>query len=74
MTYLTYEGSGPVIQINFAHPGNQVGKFVQQMDGYYYFLHDTSNGGIIPGYVLRELADKLDELNRPINERIERGL
>lgn len=73
MKYLIYKGEGPVIYIHFGHiNGNPVGKFIQQVDGYYYFLHDTGNGGIIPGYIIRELTDKLDELNRPMDEKIEK--
>lgn len=74
MKYLIYEGSGPVIQIRFGHKNNPVGKFIQEVDGYYYFLHDTGNGGVIPGYILLELAEKLEELNLEWEEYIEKDL
>lgn len=44
--------------------GVYMGDFVVHVDGYYYWWPEpTDRGGIIQGWVLRELADRLDELN-----------
>jgi len=36
-----------------------------EVDGFYVFVFCSSDGGCWSSYVLREIADKLDELNKP---------
>jgi hypothetical protein len=40
--------------------------FVQGDDGYWVYWPDDYNGGALPAYALRALADMLDEMNKDI--------
>lgn len=68
---LTYEsareGELKVIHSN----GKHFLDLIQDVDGFWYlWLESKGSGGTIPGYILQELADKLDELNKPEEEII----
>jgi major membrane immunogen (membrane-anchored lipoprotein) len=39
-------------------------------DGYYVWWDDKNNSGYVPSWILRELADKLDELNKEWDEGV----
>jgi hypothetical protein len=43
----------------------------QEVDGFYYY-DPPPNGGCYPAHILRTIADKLDEMNKPWQEQIER--
>lgn len=45
----------------------------QEVDGFYYYDPPTS-GGCYAAHTLREIADKLDEMNKPWSEQIGREL
>lgn len=44
----------------------------QEVDGFYYY--DPPGHGSYAAHTLREIADKLDEMNKPWSEQIEREL
>lgn len=47
----------------FHENGVKIGQFLMKEDGYYDFWPE-SGAGYWPAYILRELADKLDVLNK----------
>ncbi len=52
-----------------------VGTFEIGDDGYWYYCFpDVNNGGLVASFILKELADKLDELNEPWDKIVEQGL
>lgn len=53
--------------------GVYLGDILAKEDGYYDFWPEhPSRGGYWASYVLRAIADKLDELNKPIMEEMDR--
>jgi hypothetical protein len=50
------------------------GELYCEVDGYYVYWPDESLQGCVSAEFLREIADKLDELNRPWDEEVKRGL
>lgn len=50
--------------------GVRCGDLFQKEDGYYDWWPPKSNGGCWPSYILRQIADKLDELNKPWDDEI----
>jgi hypothetical protein len=48
----------------------EIGRAIIDVDGFYYFLPNQNGGGLWQSHVLKAIADKLDELNREINESI----
>jgi len=57
-----------------AENGVPLGELLQDVDGYLYFFPEIGRGGFWPSHMLRAIADKLDELNKPWNEEIGRML
>jgi hypothetical protein len=47
-----------------------LGDIDKDVDGYYYFWRNESLHGSESAYILRAIADKLDELNKPWDEEI----
>lgn len=47
-----------------------IGELIAADDGPYVFWRDPDYG-FWPAYILREIADKLDELNAPLEARME---
>lgn len=45
-----------------------VGQFIREVDGYFYFFDDNPNRGLWQAHVLRYIADKLDEMNKPYED------
>ena len=45
-----------------------VGELIMDVDGYYYFW--PSNDGCWPSHIMRSIANKLDEINKPWNDQI----
>ena len=43
--------------------------FRLDIDGYYYF-EDVPNSGNWTSYALRQIADKLDEINKPYDDEV----
>lgn len=50
--------------------GRVLGTFEMDVDGYFYFWRNEKLTGCDPSYVLRGIADKLDEVNKEWNERL----
>lgn len=50
-----------------------VGKFIQDVDGFFYFAQEegSEGGGLWSDYVLLEIGTKLKEINRPWLEQID---
>lgn len=46
-----------------------LGYFRLDIDGYYYF-EDIPNSGNWSSYALRQIADKLDEINKPYDDKV----
>lgn len=57
----------------YAYNGHKMGNFLMKEDGYYDFWPDLG-GGYWPGYMLRALADALDELNYEWDKQIREDL
>jgi hypothetical protein len=53
----------------FAYNDVQLGTFYMEIDGFYVYdaIHRP---GFMPSYMLRALADKLDELNEPYEKQM----
>ena len=51
-----------------------IGKFIILDDGFYEFFPEKYDGGCWAAYTLRELADKLDELNKLWNDYLTKEL
>lgn len=49
--------------------GVHIGEFEKDVDGYYYYW-PTQRAGHWSAHVMRAIADKLDELNKPWNDKI----
>lgn len=47
-----------------------LGSFDALEDGFYCFFADNSRNGYWPAYILREIADELDSLNKEHEEDI----
>ena len=48
-----------------------IGKFIQEVDGFFYFSEEEKGGGLWSDYALLEIGSKLREINRPWLEKIE---
>ena len=53
--------------------GKLIGEFIRDVDGYFYFWSEN-NLGAWPSHLLRDIADKLDEINQLWDEHIEKKL
>ncbi len=53
----------------FFENGVKMGEFLKEVDGSFYFFPELK-GGFWAGYIMRELADKEDELNKDWNNEI----
>ena len=51
--------------------GIKMGEILMSEDGYYNFWPDLHRGGYWPSYILRMLADRVDEMNKPWDEEIQ---
>ena len=48
-----------------------LGRFVKDVDGFFYYWGDESLSGSWSSYQLRAIADKLDEINKPYEEVVD---
>jgi hypothetical protein len=72
--YLVLFYDEPVRMYHVHHEnGVRLGDILAKEDGFYDFWPDYTQGrgGYWPAYILRELADKLDELNAPWQAQLE---
>ena len=60
------------VYITYKHTDHDTyfGDFIISDDGFYHWFPKKSNGGYISAWLLRALADKLDELNKDWNDTI----
>lgn len=47
-----------------------LGFFDMDVDGYYYFMYGNNSKGYWSAHHLRNIADKIDELNKPLDDKI----
>lgn len=52
------------------YEGKEFGWCYREVDGFYVFI-PFAKGGYYPSYLLRAVADYLDELNEPLNKQLE---
>jgi hypothetical protein len=45
-----------------------VGELIMDIDGYFYFW--PSNAGCWPSYIMRSIANKLDDINKPRSDEV----
>lgn len=55
----------------FADNGKDIGSFQLDSDGFYYFWQDEDLVGCWSAHNLREIADELDNVNKPYRKSIE---
>jgi len=63
-SYKIYYNSMP------GNTGKYLGKFIMDVDGFYYYWPCEKLTGSWSSYSLRGIADKLDELNKEYEENI----
>ncbi len=51
--------------------GKQIGTFIVDVDGMFYFWDESNSYGSWSAYQLRAIADKLDEINKPFKEIVD---
>lgn len=61
-------------QVIFTENDKFLGMFERDIDGYFYFAENNRVSGYWSSYVLRAIADKLDEINKDWDEQIKRDL
>ena len=50
--------------------GVKLGEILMAEDGYYVFFSDDSKRGFWEAYILRQIADRLDEINKPWDDQV----
>ena len=69
MNKLTREQiSGVLYKIKFNDI--ELGEAIMDVDGYFYFWYNKELTGFTQAWVLRAIADLLDEINKPWDEKI----
>ena len=61
----TQTGLGDCFEVQTADNKTVLGDLVRDVDGYFYYWPDHSKTGCYPEYMIRAIADKLAELNKP---------
>ena len=51
--------------------GKQIGTFEMDVDGFFYFWDERNSYGSWSSYYLRVIADKLDEINKPFQDKVD---
>ena len=51
--------------------GKQIGTFIVDVDGMFYFWDESNSYGSWSAYQLRAIADKLEEINKPFKEVVD---
>lgn len=64
-------GTGRTFDVFFKDNNVFLGDIIQKEDGYYDFWPADHNGGYWAAYVLRAIADVVDELNEPWDQQIQ---
>jgi len=60
-----------IVRANIDFPQREVGSLVMDVDGYFYFW-PIDNNGAWSSYHLREVANKLDEINKEWHQQVEK--
>jgi len=60
-----------IVRANIDFPQREVGSLVMGVDGYFYFW-PVDNNGAWSSYHLREVANKLDEINKEWHQQVEK--
>jgi len=60
-----------IVRANIDFPQRDVGSLVMDVDGYFYFW-PVDNNGAWSSYHLREVANKLDEINKEWHQQVEK--
>lgn len=47
-----------------------IGKFVPDVDGFFYFLPENNNKGLWSDYTLIEIGNRLKEINKPWDDHL----
>lgn len=47
------------------------GELLRDVDGFFYFWIERANGGCISDFILKELAEKMEELNKDWKRELE---
>ena len=50
--------------------GLEIGEFIEDVDGWFYFFLTNYNGGAFSAEILNELSNKLDKLNSNYNTKL----
>lgn len=56
----------------FTDTGKLLGEFVMDCDGFRYYVREETNSGWEDSFSLRLIADKLDEVNKPYQDVLEK--
>ena len=56
----------------FTDTGKLLGEFIMDCDGFRYYVREETNSGWENSFSLRLVADKLDEVNKPYNDVIDK--
>lgn len=56
--------------VHVSNSDKLIGGLLRDVDGYYYFFLQDYNGGSFNANFMREIADKLDELNKEMDNLI----
>lgn len=66
------DGFGTVQIYHTCNDGVPVGRLLMDVDGFFYYWPSMNLSGCYASYILHEIADTLDELNREWEEQLER--
>ena len=55
----------------YAHNDKKIGEVFSKEDGFYDFWPDDALHGYWPAYMLRAIADLLDEMNEPYQKELD---
>ena len=71
---LKVKGVNEFIKELYTEKGKVLGTFEMDVDGYFYFWRNEKLTGCDSSYVLRDIADKLDEVNKKWDEHLKNNL
>lgn len=70
---MTYKSLGATILV-FYENGKLIGNLYQEVDGFWVFWQEEALSGFWSQHVLRQLADKLEELNADWDRQLHEDL
>jgi hypothetical protein len=66
----SFKQEGGKINFHVASSDKYIGYAYIEVDGYYVFVFENEGGGCWPGYALLEIGNKLKDLNKEWDEKI----